>query len=109
MQTVQYLEERVKGPLTPVLARHAQSVHGRVYVQVQQRGMVLCGVLLKVRSEPPMLQVRDELGAAWYIPRNVRMCTGDGRCVCEPVPPSARSAYGGAGVCPPLGNTGGTI
>jgi hypothetical protein len=45
---------------------------------------VLCGQLIELRSgETEWFKVDTVDGAVWADGKNVRMCSGDGRCTCE--------------------------
>lgn len=55
-------------------------------VQVRKRGVVLCGrvqCLGELAEVGQWFKVDTQIGTGWYESANVRMCSGDGRCVCE--------------------------
>jgi hypothetical protein len=94
MDVVTVQEASVKGePLTyaaycAFVARAAlerQEV-ARPLVQVRKRGVVLCGRvehLGEFAESGQWFKVDTQIGAGWFESANVRMCSGDGRCVCE--------------------------
>lgn len=48
---------------------------------------VLCARLLEMATATDgreLFKVDNGIGSAWTIGRNLRMCSGDGRCTCEP-------------------------
>lgn len=58
------------------------------WVQVQKRfrdaRLVLCGQVIELSAEDgEWFKVRTEDGPVWAQGRNVRLCSGDGRCACE--------------------------
>lgn len=58
----------------------------RPLVQVRRRGVVLCGQVQRLgygQDGAELLLVDTDIGGGWYVPQNVRLCSGDGRCVCE--------------------------
>lgn len=67
---------------------------GVVWVQVRQwvRGtqgvpLVLCGRVRELRAgDGEWFKVDTPDGPVWAESRNVRLCSGDGRCVCEALP-----------------------
>lgn len=99
-------------PITFVdVARHVARNPSPCWVQVRVKGVVLCGRLTEVgspNSQREYFKVHTELGESWASARDVRMCSGDGRCACEP----SRSANGAPATLPerealpPYGNTG---
>ncbi len=61
---------------------------GSTWVQVRRHHRegpyVLCGQLIELRSgETEWFKVDTADGAVWADGKNVRMCSGDGRCTCE--------------------------
>jgi hypothetical protein len=68
--------------------------HGVVWVQVRQwvRGsqgvsLVLCGRVRELRAnDGEWFKVDTTDGPVWAESRNVRLCSGDGRCSCEASP-----------------------
>ena len=61
---------------------------GSTWVQVRRHHRegpyVLCGQLLELHSgESEWFKVETMDGAVWADGKNVRMCSGDGRCTCE--------------------------
>jgi hypothetical protein len=70
--------------------RSAQGAASRASTWVQVRRhhregpYVLCGQLIELRSgETEWFKVDTVDGAVWADGKNVRMCSGDGRCTCE--------------------------
>jgi hypothetical protein len=70
--------------------RSAQNAARRpsTWVQVRRHHRegpyVLCGQLIELRSgETEWFKVETLDGAVWAEGKNVRMCSGDGRCTCE--------------------------
>ena len=62
----------------------------RPWVQVRKRmggeQVVLCGQVAAVDAGPDSgewFKVQTDLGTLWIESRNMRMCSGDGRCTCE--------------------------
>lgn len=58
----------------------------RPFVQVSKRGAVLCGRVDSLGDHGEggdWFKVSTDLGLGWYQARNVRLCSGDGRCQCE--------------------------
>jgi len=58
------------------------------WVQVQKRfrdvRLVLCGQVIELSANNgEWFKVRTDDGPVWAEGRNVRMCSGDGRCTCE--------------------------
>ena len=48
---------------------------------------VMCGRVLELSGgRGEWFKVETALGVAWYESRNVRLCSGDGRCTCEAEP-----------------------
>lgn len=70
--------------------------HGaRLWVQVQRYNrdgpFVLCGQVLDLADNGvELFKVATPIGEVWAQGRNVRMCSGDGRCTCE-APAAQRS------------------
>lgn len=57
-----------------------------VHVQVRKKGETLCGIVLAIpdySDNGEFFQVQTQLGVIWVESRNVRLCSGDGRCSCE--------------------------
>lgn len=90
-----------------------------VHVQVQKRGVVLCGRVLEAAparegQDSDWFKVDSYLGQSWFTSNNVRQCSGlDGRCHCADVReeagcPRACAGAPGASLVPP-GNTGTTL
>ena len=102
------------------LARVSVQKPATVYVQYRKSGAVFCGTVLEAtpgRNGLDWFRVSGPLGPCWVCHHNVRLCSGDGRCVCEPEPdqplrspaaPAARQREDAAGDAP-LGNTGTTV
>ena len=70
-------------------ARHGAA--GRPWVQVRRfhrsGPYVLCGQLIELasaRDGVELFKVETIDGPLWVTGRNGRMCSGDGRCTCEP-------------------------
>lgn len=68
----------------------AASMHCKTAPRVQVRKhhpegpVVLCAVVLELHDrEGEWFKVNTQIGPLWVEPRNVRMCSGDGRCTCE--------------------------
>ncbi len=101
------------GYLALVLDQHKSTGIVRpVRVQVRKRGVVLCGRVLEASpgsQDTDWFKVDCHLGQLWFAHENVRLCSGDDRCMCEPAGEAGRacapSAPAGA---VPLGNTGTT-
>lgn len=62
----------------------------RPWVQVQKRfgahRLVLCGQVVELDAGSDTgewFKVKTDQGPLWIESRNVRMCSGDGRCTCE--------------------------
>lgn len=58
------------------------------WVQVRRRvqgtAVVLCGQVAELNAnEGEWFKVETWIGPVWAESRNVRMCSGDGRCTCE--------------------------
>lgn len=58
------------------------------WVQVQKRyqgvRLVLCGQVVELSArDGEWFKLRTDDGMVWAEGRNVRMCSGDGRCTCE--------------------------
>ena len=101
----------------------------RPWVQVRKRmggeQVVLCGQVAAVDAGPDSgewFKVQTDLGTLWIESRNMRMCSGDGRCTCEadhaskaregvpsraplPGPGQADWRSGRAAVCPAQAST----
>ena len=66
----------------------------RPWVQIRKRDpgghAVLCGQVaeLDAGKADEWFKVDTAIGSMWATSRNVRMCSGDGRCTCEPDEPS---------------------
>lgn len=59
-----------------------------VHVQIRRRGEVLCGTVAEMvelfdQTGREWFKVDCQLGRVWVESRNVRLCSGDGRCICE--------------------------
>lgn len=61
------------------------------WVQVRKRfdgrAEVLCGQVIELGAgdaSGEWFRVRTEIGLQWFEGRNVRLCSGDDRCTCEP-------------------------
>jgi hypothetical protein len=57
-----------------------------LHVQVRKRGEVLCGQVLECfefAAAGEWFKVQTDLGPLAVESRNVRLCSGDGRCRCE--------------------------
>ena len=105
--------------------RAALGVAARPWVQVRKKfgdcRLVLCGQVIELdagSSSGEWFKVSTNQGALWIESRNVRMCSGDGRCTCEierqgerkegvshraPLPDARQADWrsGRAEVCPP--------
>lgn len=72
--------------------RHVSEGHGapaKTWVQVRRYDKAgpyaLCGRLITLRvGDKDWFKVETEIDTAWVDGRNVRLCSGDGRCTCEP-------------------------
>lgn len=56
------------------------------HVQVRHRGVVLCGQVQRLAEfshSGEWYSVDTQIGPVWVESRNVRLCSGDGRCHCE--------------------------
>ena len=65
------------------------TVKHRPFVQVRKRfregPVMLCGQVLELDgSGLDLFKVGTEFGTLWASGKNLRMCSGDGRCICEP-------------------------
>jgi len=99
-----------------VLGRDMRGESTQARVQFIRRGVKGCGVVVDANpgdQASDWFQVRaNEGGQCWLPAKNVRLCSGDGRCTCE-----AAAAAGGAPACGvqpaakavPPGNTGTTV
>lgn len=63
----------------------------RPWVQVRRHHtdgpVVLCGQVVATMERGEVLfGVATAIGEVWATGRNVRLCSGDGRCTCEPAP-----------------------
>lgn len=62
----------------------------QLWVQVRRHHRegpyMLCGQLVELSDNngTEWFKVNTDLGTVWAEGRNVRMCSGDGRCSCEP-------------------------
>jgi hypothetical protein len=57
-----------------------------VHVQVKRRGEVHCGHVVELADtvdSREWFKVQTQLGLVWAESKNVRLCSGDGRCTCE--------------------------
>ena len=68
-------------------AQHSKSA-ARLWVQVQRRyreaPRVLCGQVRELSAtNGDWFKVDTDDGALWAESRNVRLCSGDGRCTCD--------------------------
>ncbi len=65
----------------------------RPFVQVRRRGVMLCGQVISLAEfaeSGEWFKVDVQIvGPVWVESRNVRLCSGDGRCRCEPDRPCA--------------------
>lgn len=64
---------------------------GAPWVQVlryhREGSYVLCGQVVELGSgDAEWFKVDTTDGPLWAMGRNVRLCSGDGRCTCEPAP-----------------------
>lgn len=63
--------------------------HGQVlrpFVQIRRRQAVLCGRVLELGEHAERgewFKVETAVGPIWAESRQVRLCSGDGRCTCE--------------------------
>lgn len=63
----------------------ASALRVQVRKRIQDETVVLCGQVIELdATDAEWFRVRTPLGIVWAQPRNVRLCTGDGRCICEP-------------------------
>lgn len=61
----------------------------RVQVRIRSRGesVVLCGQVVELNAgDEEWFRVETDIGPVWAQPRNLRLCSGDGRCTCEEHP-----------------------
>lgn len=81
-------------PLThEAYSRHCTTVAVRerrvpvVHVQIRRRGATLCGQVVELgefASDGQWFKVNTpDLGDVWAEHRQVRLCSGDGRCTCD--------------------------
>lgn len=68
----------------------AGGASARPWVQVRKRfgrdRVVLCGQVVEIDASSDSgewFKVNTDLGPVWIESRNVRLCSGDGRCTCE--------------------------
>lgn len=59
-----------------------------VHVQIRRRGVTLCGTVAEIveqfdEDRREWFKVDCALGRVWAESKNVRLCSGDGRCSCE--------------------------
>lgn len=76
---------------------HGRRVQPHVQIRIYDKSgpVTLCGRLVEVaEGEAARFKVDTDLGAYWVQGRNARMCSGDGRCSCEPLPGSAAALSG---------------
>lgn len=85
----------VSGPLTHraytahvVTAALQRAVVPIVHVQLRRKGAVLCGTVAEMvedfnESGQEWFKVDCPLGRVWVESKNLRLCSGDGRCSCE--------------------------
>ncbi|WP_201496318.1 hypothetical protein [Rubrivivax sp. A210] len=54
---------------------------------------VLCGQVRELRAggDGQWFKVDTDIGPLWAEGRNVRLCSGDGRCTCRPAAPGERA------------------
>lgn len=76
------------GYITAALAQRGGSDHwSPVHVQVRKQGIVSCATVLDAREGEggkAFFDVDSQLfGRVWCESRQVRLCSGDGRCTCE--------------------------
>jgi len=57
----------------------------RVFVQVRKQGATLCGQVVQCGhfESGEFFKVATQAGEKWCAARHTRLCSGDGRCVCE--------------------------
>lgn len=57
----------------------------RVFVQVRKQGATLCGQVVQCDhfDSGEFFKVDTQAGPQWCAARHTRLCSGDGRCVCE--------------------------
>lgn len=60
-----------------------------VHVQIRKQGVTFCGTVRDARESyqggrPFFLVDSDQLGQVWCAGSQVLLCSGDGRCTCEP-------------------------
>ncbi|MDT8997767.1 hypothetical protein RQP53_00595 [Paucibacter sp. APW11] len=62
-----------------------------MHVQIRRKGVTLCGTVAEMveqfdqSARGEWFKVDCDLGRVWVESRNVRLCSGDGRCTCESV------------------------
>jgi hypothetical protein len=74
--------------------RALQARHGnkaRPWVQLRRHvpggSYVLCGQVAELAGDrEEWFKVETTDGPAWSLGRHLRLCSGDGRCTCEPAP-----------------------
>ena len=98
MQTPSIRRGQAEGLSLTLSAYFAASRSGEPAPRVQVRKyhpegpFVLCGQVQEVHErEGHWFKVETPIGPLWVEGRNVRLCTGDGRCTCEAVRASERA------------------
>lgn len=76
------------GYISAALAQRGESPEWRpVHVQIRKQGATFCGTVRDAREsdagKPFFLVDADYLGQVWCAGSQVRLCSGDGFCVCE--------------------------
>lgn len=59
-----------------------------VHVQIRRQGVTLCATVAEIVEQfgsdsKEWFKVDCQLGRVWVESKNVRLCSGDGRCTCE--------------------------
>lgn len=59
-----------------------------VHVQIRRKGVTLCGTVAEMverfdEDRREWFKVDCALGRVWAESKNVRLCSGDGKCTCE--------------------------
>lgn len=117
-RNVQHGQEVHQGPLSYsgfldfFLGRVERGNASPVHVQFRKRGEVFCGTVLEAapgQGDTDWIRVDSSVHRGWVPHKNVRLCSGDGRCRCEAdAGQDALRAAAPASASVPLGNTGTT-
>jgi len=64
--------------------------HVQIRKRFAGRPEVLCGQVTRLANGDggkELFEVATAIGSVYVVPENIRLCSGDGRCTCEPDPP----------------------